>query len=133
MIFAPYTTSSILKTEELQDRSRIDMVILKVSKPFSYPMQPACLPSKPIEPRENSRCFVSGWGKTIGNVNPNQLRAAEIVLSDRKGLESCHIYSFHHTGSRKYSQKYEICAHPSWEASCVGDSGGPVVCEGTIT
>lgn len=67
-------------------------------------------------------------------VNGNQLRAAEITLSDRKGFESCHLFSYHvASGTRMYSQKYEICAHPSWKASCVGDSGGPLVCEGAFT
>ena len=87
-------------------------------------MAPACLPSKPIKPTRNIKCFASGWGKTLKNEPHDKLLAAKILLSDRNGYETCHAMS------DIYVQKYEICAQPAWTATCMGDSGGPLVCEG---
>ena len=97
-------------------------------------MIPACLPSKPVERSKNSKCFASGFGQTLPGVDRSQLKATEISLSLGYGLEPCHAYSFLLPKDVlvQYSQKYEICANPSWTSTCQGDSGGPLVCEGNM-
>lgn len=124
--FAPKYTHSML---------RWDWAVLTLSKPvqFSDYIQPACLPkgNQRIETYgPNSRCYLVGVGAIAMNPsksNPNTPDAVNAKWVNKLHAENvpCKSWGFGATDSDR------VCwaganGHPG--DSCVGDSGGPILC-----
>ena len=120
---------------------RPDIVVIKLKEPFELNdyVKPACLPTKPI--KAGSKCFVSGWGHskpltkeelatgTFNKVTPDRLQAAKIEIASST---ECERTFYDKKTNIPFLKDYEICVKggDQWGETCIGDSGGPLICEG---
>ncbi|XP_026526600.1 complement factor D-like [Notechis scutatus] len=74
---------------------------------------------------EHTRCEVAGWG-IISNTGkkPDKLQFVQLSIIDRN---QCNMRRYH-DGSVTENM---MCAESKKKDSCKGDSGGPIVCNGT--
>ena len=130
---------------------RPDIIVIKLKQPFdlnTYVM-PASLPTKPIE--AGSKCVVSGWGNTkprkkgeIGpftKVTPDRLQYAKLEVANNAKCERIYYKNKFCRKDPKtlkkscihgpFLKEYEICTTGKNQDVCSGDSGGPLMCEGT--
>ncbi|XP_055021644.1 chymotrypsin-like elastase family member 2A [Boleophthalmus pectinirostris] len=108
--------------------SRNDIALLKLERPvtFSDTIQPACLPPAGAVLPDGAPCFVTGWGR-LTTMGPGAVILQQALLP---------VVSF------------EICSQDDWwsflltrdmvcaggdgvKGSCMGDSGGPLNCQGS--
>ncbi|XP_050082624.1 trypsin-7-like [Anopheles aquasalis] len=103
----------------------MDFALIKLETPiqFSAFIQPIALASRPEDLTYEENCVVTGWGRTLDDLESyEQLRAVEIPLVSE---ELC---------SAAYGEKIDssmICAgdfQNGGKGSCAYDSGGPLVC-----
>nr|XP_051708502.1 serine protease 44 isoform X2 [Oryctolagus cuniculus] len=109
----------------------IALAVLAYSVNFSSYIQPVCLAEKLMEVKAGTRCWVTGWGRTIGirsSPKPDDLQELEqdIILYDdcdkrfKKALGRFRVFV----------RKGMICGYlHEGKSPCWGDSGGPLVCE----
>ncbi|XP_058822133.1 trypsin 3A1-like [Topomyia yanbarensis] len=101
-----------------------DVALLKVAVAFSGPnVAPVLLVPEGYEPVEGVRSMVSGWGRTLTDLNlPTMLHAVDIPIVGRT------------TCTRSWGEDLVtanmICAGQEGRDSCNGDSGGPLVSGG---
>ena len=107
---------------------------------------PASLPTKPIE--AGSKCVVSGWGNTKprkkgenGHITPDRLQYAKLEVANNAKCERIYYKNKFCRKDPKtlkkscihgpFLKEYEICTTGKNQDVCSGDSGGPLMCEGT--
>ncbi|XP_022083511.1 uncharacterized protein LOC110975370 isoform X2 [Acanthaster planci] len=108
-----------------------DIALLKLASPVRYTetIQPICLQIADNETEVYDRCHAMGWGRTSyeGIISPI-LKEARVPLL---GWEQCN----NNTGTRGrlFVSSSQICAGIGDEPNktCNGDSGSPLVCQGT--
>ena len=119
--------------------TRPDIVVIKLKEPFELNdyVKPACLPTKPI--KAGSKCFVSGWGHskpltheelatgTFTKVTPDRLQAAKLEIAH---FTECERIFYDKKTKSPFLKDYEICVKGGTTDVCIGDSGGPLICEG---
>jgi len=99
-----------------------DIAVLTVDEPFQFNsyVQPACLPPKSYEYRQNADVFVSGFGvsdeNSRSNKYPSRLQGVKLPLIETR---KC----FFTIPENMVCAGYEI----GGKDSCQGDSGGPLV------
>ncbi|XP_060582501.1 uncharacterized protein LOC132738907 isoform X2 [Ruditapes philippinarum] len=104
-----------------------DIALLKVKSTggitFNDYIQPACLPEDLTLLLSETKCEVSGWGKTnfLGEIS-DKLKVAEVPIIPNHVCQSNY---------QQYSIDFEkvICAGDTTADTCQGDSGGPLICE----
>ncbi|KAL9970708.1 hypothetical protein ACROYT_G023120 [Oculina patagonica] len=108
---------------------RNDIALLQLDRPatLSSKVNLVCLPQKGTKVAPGSKCFITGWGRTIGGgAAANALQQAELPVVA------------HDTCSRVNSrlapvdEATMVCAGSgiaNQAGGCQGDSGGPFVCE----
>ena len=115
-----------------QTKPTPDVAIIEFVTPFELNQNivPACLPTKPVS--SGTVCYASGWGITSppGNgdylIKSDILRAASLtVITDEK----CQADMLN-TVVDNFVPDFELCAGDSESSTCIGDSGGPLICEG---
>ena len=87
---------------------------------------------------KSTSCYTSGWGGTkpllFGGFNPSEL-ADELQAIRVKPLPSNTCWKSYEKIQSVigfgFSRDYEICIEGGREGICKGDSGGPLICEGT--
>jgi len=108
-----------------------DIAVVRLDKSiqFSDTIRPICIPSADSDLPTKSICIVSGWGRNesqnqqIGK-HQNELKQAQLELHPSA---TCRKLWF---GSAAWENAH-ICAGPlsGKESTCMGDSGGPYVCQ----
>ncbi|XP_037001023.2 granzyme A [Artibeus jamaicensis] len=88
------------------------------------------LPKRGSDVKPGTGCQVAGWG-VINNQRhmPNGLREVNVTVIDRKTCNDPHHYDYHPVIGLNM-----LCAGSpkGGKDSCNGDSGGPLICEGTL-
>ncbi|KAM9859414.1 trypsin-like [Aulostomus maculatus] len=103
-----------------------DIMMLKLDRPATINalVEPASLPDSNSQPLGRStRCTVSGWGVTrLHSYTPSSiLRSVDVDI-----FPNCWLYYYF-----RITQNM-VCAgsHYGGKDSCMGDSGGPLICNG---
>ena len=120
---------------------RPDIAVLQLETPFEFDafVFPACLPNYP--PRPGQACFASGWGHTkpfswYGNETIDPEDHAKVLQAGIQYIEEANVCEWTHHNTNlpvfNYLRKFEICVQNTSTSVCqVGDTGGPLICEGT--
>ncbi|KAM7378638.1 hypothetical protein PAMA_013514 [Pampus argenteus] len=101
-----------------------DVVLLRLSDParLNSNMSPVCVPDEDEELDNSWSCVTTGWGATTATaeVDPDRLHQAQLTLVN---LTTCR----EKWGDGLINDSH-ICSHPAGSASCMGDSGAPLMC-----
>ena len=124
--------------------TRPDIAIIELRTEFALTDEilPACLPTKSIEP--GSLCYASGWGVSqpwkVGSDQPIDSRFLNLqavgltVLSAddcEDIIKKASIPLFPLNITANFLRDYEFCVDGDhYKTVCMGDSGGPLICEG---
>ncbi|XP_069098487.1 chymotrypsinogen B-like [Pleurodeles waltl] len=106
------------------ETKEFDISLVKLAKPvgFTKTVLPACLPAEDEMYTGQELCVTTGWGLRRSNsfVPPTKLQQAVVPLLTNLDCE------IHH-GSRITDSM--VCAGGAGASACMGDIGGPLVCE----
>ena len=83
----------------------------------------ACLPQNVAAPGDNTKCWITGWGRlSSGGGTPDKLQQASVPIAGRDRCDKAYPGRIHDS---------MICAGLDQGGidSCQGDSGGPMVCK----
>ncbi|KFD58432.1 hypothetical protein M513_00658 [Trichuris suis] len=101
-----------------------DIALLRLKKVITYNehVLPVCIPESGQEPPSDSMCFAAGWGLTENGMLSTMLRVVEVRIQPEKACKRHRLSPF--------NPKTMICtaARPTKKGTCMGDSGGPMVC-----
>lgn len=102
-----------------------DIALLKLDKPAALDRNVAlaCLPQNVAAPGDNTKCWITGWGRlSSGGGTPDKLQQASVPIAGRDRCDKAYPRRIHDS---------MICAGLDQGGidSCQGDSGGPMVCE----
>lgn len=102
-----------------------DVALLHLSSPLKPGTNAGIIPLAESAPPEGAQVRVTGWGRlSAGGPLPDHLQLAdELVVIEQKECTS--QWSVSITESM-------LCAHSSRQASCNGDSGGPLTHNGQL-
>ena len=108
------------------------MVVIQLESPFrqTAKVSPACLPKQPI--KAGSSCYTSGWGEVEDSKYSDWLRAVEQKILSSEACEDLY-HSYYPISKKSFLPEYEICVESNRKSSCLGDTGGPLICEGNIS
>ncbi|XP_078664686.1 chymotrypsin B-like [Branchiostoma floridae x Branchiostoma belcheri] len=102
-----------------------DIMLVKLSRPASLGdhVSVACLPDQGETHHEvASTCWITGWGRLDGDQDAAQvLQQANLPLRSDTQCSS--------SWGRNYDSVSMLCAGLNGSGGCMGDSGGPFVCE----
>ncbi|XP_073441343.1 transmembrane protease serine 13 [Dendrobates tinctorius] len=119
---------AVIRHENYNQRTDdFDVVLLKLSNPLTFTavIQPACLPMSQQTFIPNTRCWISGFGKTVASSKDTSpmLMNTEVFIISTPVCNSTGVYSGDITNRM-------MCAGDlrGGRDSCQGDSGGPLVC-----
>ena len=96
---------------------------LEVTLFFTRNVALACLPQNVAAPGDNTKCWITGWGRlSSGGGTPDKLQQASVPIAGRDRCDKAYPRRIHDS---------MICAGLDQGGidSCQGDSGGPMVCE----
>uniref|UniRef100_A0A5S6QRC6 Peptidase S1 domain-containing protein n=1 Tax=Trichuris muris TaxID=70415 RepID=A0A5S6QRC6_TRIMR len=98
------------------------MLRLKKTILYNEHVLPVCIPESGQELPQDSQCFTAGWGVTENGQLSTTLRVVEVRIQPGK---ACKRYPY-----SPFNEKTMICttARPKKKGTCMGDSGGPMVC-----
>lgn len=102
--------------------SQILICFLLFAFPFFRKVKSVCLPQNVPEPRQGTKCWVTGWGTLkSGGSSPDILQEVDVPVVSRDRCKSAYPNQIHDS---------MICAglERGGKDSCQGDSGGPMVC-----
>lgn len=106
-----------------------DIVVFKVDPPFvlnGRTMKAIDLAEHDDDLAAGTKVFVTGWGTVehSGGILPVNLRGVEVTVVDRQRCREMY--------GKKRIMDAHICAADTLKDSCTGDSGGPMVVNGTL-
>ncbi|CAO1353511.1 unnamed protein product [Diamesa tonsa] len=110
-----------------------DFALLEFSNPVQFTnfIRPVKLPSQDQKLADGALCVVSGWGSMEDNTRPVLLRIATVVIVNQLKCKSNY-----NTKLVKFPIVDQmVCAGvpEGGKDACQGDSGGGLVCNGTLT
>nr|QKV49756.1 Blarina toxin [Blarina brevicauda] len=107
-----------------------DLMLLHLDQPVQLTDAVQVLDLPTQEPQVGSTCHVSGWGRTSQNyensfVLPEKLQCVEFTLLSNNECSHAHMF--------KVTEAMLCAGHmEGGKDSCVGDSGGPLICDGVF-
>lgn len=112
--------------------SNNDIALIRLSKSnkFKKVYSRPCLPRQDAVLKQNSICFITGFGASdkIDNQEIKRIKEGKVAIRNNQVCIKSLSLSF-------YDDKTMLCAgkaRGSRANSCQGDSGGPLVCEGSF-
>uniref|UniRef100_A0A8C4TQ52 Peptidase S1 domain-containing protein n=1 Tax=Erpetoichthys calabaricus TaxID=27687 RepID=A0A8C4TQ52_ERPCA len=117
--------------------NNIALIELEQPVPYGHLIQPVCLPKSGHTFQLNGTCYVSGWGgpRTLTTFSeplstPTVLRQAAVDLISSEQCDCINGLPGSFKTNRTRVLPGMICSWISGgsEGSCVGDAGGPLVC-----
>ncbi|XP_068611620.1 chymotrypsin B-like [Brachionichthys hirsutus] len=115
--------SNLPRDGSFPPKSDLSLVRLGVPARLGSSVAPVCVPEEDEELDDSWRCFTAGWGATeaTAGLDPHRLHHAGLTLVN------------HTSCTQKWGRGLvgdaHICAHPAGSASCMGDSGAPLLCQ----
>ncbi|XP_063799672.1 transmembrane protease serine 13 [Pseudophryne corroboree] len=109
------------------DTDDYDVALIKLKEPFTFSatIQPACLPMTNQDFNPNTKCWITGFGKTVATSEDASkvLMKAEVTIISTAVCNGVGVYNGAITDRM-------MCAGElrGGTDSCQGDSGGPLVC-----
>ncbi|XP_072310072.1 chymotrypsinogen A-like [Eucyclogobius newberryi] len=101
-----------------------DLSLIRLRRParLGRYVAPICVPDQDEDGDLDSSwsCAVTGWGGTMGGVNPNRLHHALVTLLNQTACKD--------KWGKDMIKDTHICTDPAASTSCLGDSGAPLVC-----
>ncbi|XP_033470375.1 ovochymase-1 isoform X1 [Epinephelus lanceolatus] len=101
-----------------------DLSLLRLSVParFSSDVSPVCVPDEDEELDDSWSCVTTGWGtpRATADVDPERLHHVMLTLVNQTSCRE-------KWGGGLITDSH-ICTHPAGSASCMGDSGAPLLC-----
>uniref|UniRef100_A0A8C5RB16 Transmembrane serine protease 13 n=1 Tax=Leptobrachium leishanense TaxID=445787 RepID=A0A8C5RB16_9ANUR len=123
------TVTVIIRHEDYNTNTDdFDMALMRLRSPFAYTasIQPACLPMVGQTFNPGTKCWISGFGKTVAASDDSSpaLMEAEVEVISTQVCNNVDAYNGVITDRM-------MCAGDmrGGTDSCQGDSGGPLVCE----
>lgn len=103
-----------------------DIALIKLKKSLTWGkfVQPICLPNN--APADNSKCFITGWGRTSANSLPASiLQQAALPVVDRA---TCFNHNKAGNVMIPITERMLCAGYPGTKSQngCKGDSGGPL-------
>ncbi|KAM9299335.1 transmembrane protease serine 13-like, partial [Gastrophryne carolinensis] len=121
--------AAIIRHEDYNaDSDDYDVALIKLANPFTYSatVQPVCLPMINQNFPPDTKCWISGFGKTVAASEETSkvLMRAEVTIISTSVCNNVAVYN------GAISPRM-MCAGDlkGGTDSCQGDSGGPLVCE----
>ncbi|XP_074481238.1 ovochymase-1 isoform X2 [Sebastes fasciatus] len=101
-----------------------DLSLLHLSVParFSSQVSPVCVPDEDEDLDGSWSCVTTGWGasKATVDVDPDRLNHVRLTVVNHTSCREL-------WGGGLITDSH-ICTHPAGSASCMGDSGAPLLC-----
>ncbi|XP_015207382.1 ovochymase-1 isoform X2 [Lepisosteus oculatus] len=101
-----------------------DLTLVRLQTParLGDAVAPACLPDESVDLDDSWSCVTTGWGSSSAapNINPDVLRQARIQLVNETSCRK--------SWGEDLILKTHICAGAAGSRSCMGISGGALVC-----
>ncbi|XP_075045860.1 transmembrane protease serine 13 [Mixophyes fleayi] len=120
--------TAIIRHEDYNaDTDDYDVALMKLKDPFPFSafIQPACLPMTNQNFNPNTKCWISGFGKTVASSEDTSqvLMKATVTIISTSTCNNVNVYN------GAISDRM-MCAGDLRGGidSCQGDSGGPLVC-----
>ncbi|XP_023360047.1 transmembrane protease serine 12 [Sarcophilus harrisii] len=118
----------IIHPQFIPDTYENDIALFHLKRAVSYNdyVQPICLPffKEVFNLNTDTRCFVSGWGKTTEEGNASDtLQEAELHYIPRSTCNKRESY-----GGRVVETSFCAGEEDGIVDTCLGDSGGPLMC-----
>ncbi|XP_031571755.1 chymotrypsin-C-like [Actinia tenebrosa] len=109
---------------------RNDIAVIRLARPvvLNGKIGTVCLPPKDSRVVENKKCFITGWGRTIGGGKAATiLQQAELPVASHQKCDQAN------SNLVPVHEESMLCAGYATTgihvSGCQGDSGGPFVCE----
>ncbi|KAG8569418.1 hypothetical protein GDO81_014402 [Engystomops pustulosus] len=120
--------AAIFKHEKYNDNTDdFDVALLKLTTPLTFTagVQPACLPMSQQSFNPNTRCWISGFGKTVATLK----ETSNVLMNTEVGIISTEVCNSPTVYDGAITPRM-MCAGDlrGGKDSCQGDSGGPLVC-----
>ncbi|EDO48368.1 predicted protein [Nematostella vectensis] len=127
----PIAIHEVIKHESFSMRHlRNDIALIRLVKPvtLSERVGTVCLPSHGDRITPGTKCFITGWGRTVGGGQSARiLQQAEMPIASHKDCSAANSRLVPvHEESMLCAGHATTGVHVS---GCQGDSGGPFVCE----
>ncbi|XP_010386203.1 mastin-like [Rhinopithecus roxellana] len=130
-----------LYNESLSAQGGADIALLKLEAPvpLSELVHPVLLPPASLDVPSGKTCWVTGWGDIgRGEPLPWPLSLREVRVKVRSNVLCnqiyCHRFPSNHTEPSEQLIKDDmLCAGDGNHGSCLGDTGGPLVCRWNCT
>uniref|UniRef100_A0A8D2EKI2 Mastin-like n=1 Tax=Theropithecus gelada TaxID=9565 RepID=A0A8D2EKI2_THEGE len=127
--------------KSLSAQGGADIALLKLDAPvlLSELVHPVSLPPASLDVPSGKTCWVTGWGDIgRGEPLPWPLSLREVRVKVRSNVLCNQIYcrrfpSNHTEPSEQLIKDDMLCAGDGNHGSCVGDTGGPLVCRWNCT
>ncbi|XP_028397984.1 chymotrypsinogen A-like [Dendronephthya gigantea] len=115
----------LLIHENYVESSNHDIALIQLDKPvkISSKVNTVCLPQPGSRASVGARCYITGWGRTVGGGQAaDTLQQAILPVVSHYSCSKINGYL------RPVIQNTMICAGGEGKGGCQGDSGGPFVC-----
>lgn len=104
-----------------------DIALLKLSQAIDYNcrVRPICLPMGPQHLLIGEKCWIAGWGMTLGHGNDDIVNEVMVPIINPILCKSSDFYG------RRFHPDVMVCAgyRNGGKDACNGDSGGPLICQ----
>ncbi|XP_046550577.1 chymotrypsinogen B-like [Haliotis rubra] len=119
---------SLANTERVWQENAFALIELENDVDINDCVRPACLPSTSTQRCTSSQCKATGWGANENEELRDRLQKVDMTLF---GKDACEIFEYYKNGvETSYTAKTGCAVNDRGSFACVGDFGGPVVCQG---
>ncbi|XP_071091973.1 chymotrypsinogen B-like [Haliotis cracherodii] len=119
---------SLVQSERIWQENAFALVELETDVDINECVRPVCLPSGSPQRCTSAQCKVTGWGANENEQLRDRLQKADMTLF---GQTACEALDYYKNGTETtYPSRTGCAVNERGSFACVGDFGGPVVCQG---